>query len=204
MRRTAFILLGLFLILLMASPGFGGEARQREAALEDARQNEYNVGIDDVLEISILQPEKLSNVVTVAPDGTISFPYVGNIYVRGFTLKDIREKIRSELSRGYMKYPVVSVSLRQSRSRKFFVYGEVVHPGAYPIEEDTTVLRAISSAGGFTKYGSSSRVKILRSKNGGPGYDLIKVNVRAIMQGKAEEDVILRADDIVVVSEGAF
>ena len=99
---------------------------------------------------------------------------------------------------------VVSVFLEYSMSRKFYVYGEVNKPGTYPLEENATVLKAISMAGGFSKFGSSSRVKVLRERKDKPGYVPIKVNINDIMQGKAEEDILLLPGDIVVVSEGVF
>jgi len=179
-------------------------AAEKPASVPQAAMAEYTVGIDDVLEISMLEPEKMASLATVSPDGTISFAYIGNVNVRGMTLNQIQEMIRTKLSEGYLKYPVVSVSLRESRSRKFFVYGEVIKPGAYFIEENTTVLKAISMAGGFTRYGSSSRVKILRSRKGGPGYEQIKINIKAVMDGDSNADIVLQPGDTVVVSEGVF
>jgi polysaccharide export outer membrane protein len=166
--------------------------------------SEYTVGIEDVLEISVLQPEKLITTTTVAPDGSISFPYIGNVPVKGMTLGEIQEDIQAKLADGYMKYPVVSVSLQASRSRKFFVYGEVIRPGTYAIEENVTVLKAISMAGGFTRFGSSSRVKVLRLREEGAGYQALKVNIKGVMDGDPDADIILKPEDIVVVSEGVF
>jgi protein involved in polysaccharide export with SLBB domain len=174
------------------------------AKSEDTKPQEYVIGIDDVLDISVLQPEKLITTVTVAPDGSITFPYIGNVAAKGLTLAKIQDEIQARLGNGYMKYPVVAVSLRESRSRRFFVYGEVMKPGTYALEENTTVLRAISMAGGFNKFGSSSRVKVLRPLKDKPGYDALKVNIKAVMDGSAQEDVILEPEDIVVVSEGVF
>ena len=192
--KTIFTL--LIAISLVVAPPIAGA--------EDTVQVGYAVGIDDVLEISVLQPEKLATSVTVAPDGSISFPYIGNVNVKGMTLGQIQEEIQTRLADGYMKYPVVAVSLRESRSRKFFVYGEVLRPGTYPIHENVTVLKAISMAGGFSKYGSSSNVKVLRPKKTGAGYETIKVNIRAVMNGSSEADILLKPEDIVVVSEGIF
>jgi len=189
------------ILLMVISPLIWAEGT---VSAEKPAQSEYTVGIDDVLEISILQPEKLITTVAVAPDGSISFPYIGNVQVEGMTLSQIQNEIQAKLAEGYMKYPVVSVFLRESRSRKFFVYGEVVRPGSYLIKEKVTVLKAISMAGGFTKFGSSSRVKVLRPKKDGPGYETIKVNIRAVMDGDSEADIILQPEDIVVVSEGIF
>jgi len=97
----------------------------------------------------VLQPEKLFSSVVVSPDGSISFPYIGSVMVKGQTLSDVQRTIESKLADGYMKYPIVSVALKESRSRKFFVYGEVMKPGTYYINENVTVLRGITMAGGF-------------------------------------------------------
>jgi polysaccharide export outer membrane protein len=96
---------------------------------------------------------------------------------------------------------------------KFSVYGEVIKPGTYPMEENITVLKAISIAGGFTKFGSSNRVKILRPLTNETGYEdyenivgyeTIKVNIKRVMDGNSDEDVLLKQGDIVTVSEGVF
>lgn len=165
---------------------------------------EYSIGIDDVLEIAILQPDKMVITVTVSPDGSITFPYIGNVQVKGKTLAVVQGEIQTRLAEGYIKYPVVSVTLKESRSKKFFVYGEVARPGTYLLNENTTVLRAISITGGFTKYGSSSRVKILRPKKNESGYDTIKVNINAVMNGSSKDDILLQPEDMVVVTEGMF
>lgn len=164
----------------------------------------YAIGVGDILELSILQPEKMLVNVAVAPDGSISVPYIGSLTVKGLTLTDAQNTIQTSLSDGYMKYPVVVLSLVESRSRKVLVYGEVIRPGEYPLDEESTVLRAISMAGGFTKYGSSSRVKVLRPKKDGPGYDSIKININDLMNGQPEADILVKPGDIVVVSEGVF
>jgi len=174
------------------------------ASTEETKLQKYIIGIDDVLDISVLQPEKLMATVTVAPDGFITFPYIGSVQAKGVTLSKIQNEIQGRLGNGYMRYPVVAVSLRESRSRKFFLYGEVMKPGTYGLEENTTVLRAISMAGGFSKFGSSSHVKILRPLKDKPGYEAIKVNIKAVMDGRAREDTLLQPGDIVVVSEGVF
>lgn len=171
---------------------------------EDVKPGEYTIGIDDVLDIAILRPEQLALSSTVSPDGSINYPYIGKVEVKGLTLTEIQQQIQSRLAEGFMQYPVVSVTLRESRSRKFFVYGEVMRPGGYMIEDNVTVLRAISMAGGFTKFGSSSRVKVLRLRKDKPGYEPIKINIKEVMNGKADADILLRPGDTVVVSEGVF
>jgi polysaccharide export outer membrane protein len=183
-----------------------GAAAKKEVPCLDstAAVGPYMIGVDDVLEINVLKPETLTSTVSVSPDGTINFPYIGNVMLKGRTVEQVQQEVQTRLGDGYMKYPIVSVALKESRSRKFFVYGEVLKPGAYAIEENTSVLRAISIAGGFSKFGSSSRVKVLRPKKGGPSYEPIKINITAVMDGDCSADLLLRAGDVIVVSEGIF
>lgn len=196
MKRLILAVLAVFVFM-----GAAFAADKKEQAQEFA---EYALGIDDVVDIHVLQPEKLGVTVTVSPDGSVNFPYIGMVRARGLTLTQLQEEIRRRLSDGYMKYPVVSVSLRETRSKKFFVYGEVLKPGTYLLDENTTVIKAISMAGGFTKFGSSSRVRVLRPKPDDAGYDSMRVNIGAAMSGDSKADVVLRSGDIVVVSEGVF
>ncbi|MCK5215544.1 MAG: sugar transporter, partial [Candidatus Omnitrophica bacterium] len=66
------------------------------------------------------------------------------------------------------------------------------------------VLRAISMAGGFTKFGSSSKVRILRPRGDQPGYNNIRIKIKRVMVGDPEADMLLKSGDIIVISEGIF
>jgi polysaccharide export outer membrane protein len=163
----------------------------------------YVVGVDDVLVVSVLQPDKMETEVIVSPDGTITFPYIGNVDVQGLGLMDVQEKIQTGLS-DYMKYPVVAVSLKESRSRMFYVYGEVKLPGAYPIQQNMSVLRAVSLAGGFTKTASTNNVKILRAHKDGSGNETLSADVSAVMEGKSQNDIKIEPGDVITVSQRFF
>ena len=164
----------------------------------------YTIGVGDILEIVIIQPDPLTTRVTVTPGGDISVPYIGSVYVKGRTIASAQNLIQQKLANGYLKYPVLTVSLVESHSRSFTISGEIIRPGNYPLLENTTVLKAISVAGGFTRFGSSSRVKILRPRKDRPGYMSIKVDLQAVMDGDAKADIVIEAGDIIVVSEGVF
>ncbi len=103
-----------------------------------------------------------------------------------------------------LKYPVLTVSLVESHSRNYTITGEITTPGTYPLGENTTVLKAISVAGGFTKYGSRSKVRVLRPRNDRPGYTKIQVDIEKVMDGDARADIVLEPGDIIVVSQGLF
>ncbi|MBI5100266.1 MAG: SLBB domain-containing protein [Nitrospirae bacterium] len=75
----------------------------------------------------------------------------------------------------------------------FFVTGEVKSPGSHKVEEDTTVLKAITMAGGFTDKASTRRVKIVRTAGG---------KEQVLERVKLDEPVL--PDDVIVVPESFF
>lgn len=179
------------------------QAAQAVQAAITAPPGEYRVGVDDILDINVLRPETFNNTLTVSPDGAVTFPYIGNVPVKDLTLIEVQKKVEEELS-VYMKYPVVSVSLKESRSRMFYVYGEVARPGAFALQQGMTALRAVSLAGGFTKFGSASRVKVLRQRKDNSGNVTIPVDLKKAMTGAAGQDLRIENGDVVTVEEGVF
>ncbi len=169
-----------------------------------AQTDDYKIGIGDILEVRILRPETTTDRTTVSPGGQISVAYIGTVHVKDKTITQIQKEIQWRLASGYLKYPVVVVALIESHSLNFTVSGEVIHPGTFQLQEKTTVLKAIAMAGGFTRFGSKSRVKVLRPYPDKPGYESIKINLHKAINGDSKEDIIIKSGDIVVVSEGFF
>ncbi|MHC8173595.1 polysaccharide export protein, partial [Klebsiella pneumoniae] len=121
----------------------------------------YKVGAGDILRITVYNHPELTNPqgqyrsakeagVLVKNDGTIIFPYVGELKVSGMSV----EKIRSTLSERLVKYiedPQVDVSVAEFASQKVYVSGSVNIPGKQPVTDvPLTVMDAIGAAGGIT------------------------------------------------------
>lgn len=191
MKKIFCLILYIFISFVLYSP-------------TTSSAEEYRVGVGDILSINILQPDKISTNVTVSPSGQISVPYIGTVQAKGKTINQLMKQIQFKLANGYLKYPVVTVSLLESKSRYFTISGEVSKPGKYPLGDNTTVLKAISIAGGFTKFGSKSKVKILRQQKNKAGYKSIEVDIKAIIDGKTQSDILIKPGDIIVVSESFF
>lgn len=74
------------------------------------------------------------------------------------------------------------------RAESIYVFGYVKNPGAYPLQQkETTVLQALSLAGGVTERGSTGRIKIVRLKDG------VKTETKAKLG-----DPVLPGDTIIV------
>jgi polysaccharide export outer membrane protein len=79
------------------------------------------------------------------------------------------------------------------RAPVFYIYGEVIRSGAYPVTPNLTVMQAISIGGGITPRGSERRLKLRR-----PAPDGKVVETDASLQD------VVKADDVIYVKESLF
>jgi polysaccharide export outer membrane protein len=90
------------------------------------------------------------------------------------------------------------------RGNTFFVFGEVKRPGDFLLEKNTTILEAISVAGGFTDKAAPGRTKIIRNTPTG-GQQTIEVDMNDIIKrGRRDKAVPLQEGDVIVVPEAYF
>ncbi len=113
---------------------------------------------------SQIQPLPSSGpMYTVDSNGTISFPFLGNISTQGLTVEQLRDELRERLTR-YVKNPIVTVTLT---NYKVTVLGEVNRPGTYVVPDaNPTLLSALGLAGDLTIYGVRKNVLVVRNVNG--------------------------------------
>jgi len=76
----------------------------------------------------------------------------------------------------------------------FYIYGEVMHAGAYPVKAGMSVMQAISLGGGITPRGSESRIKLRRPTADGKG--TMEFDVSPITQ--------VLPNDVIVIKEALF
>jgi polysaccharide export outer membrane protein len=84
------------------------------------------------------------------------------------------------------------------RADVFFVAGEVLAPGSFPLKEGTTLRQAISLAQGVTFKAKSSDGLIFREDPESGRRQEIKVDIGAVMSGK-KEDIVILANDVIIV-----
>jgi len=161
---------------------------------------DYRLGPDDALKITVYREEELERDVRVSSDGSISFPLLGRVKAGGLTVSELEEKLTEGLKR-YLKKPQVTVFIEEYST--ITVSGQVEEPGAYPLKGELTAIEAISIAGGFTKIASRNDVRIMRIQDGKK--KTIRVRVADISRkGDLTKDVPLKRGDIVFVPESLF
>jgi len=170
-----------------------GEEREGQAYTEAFGIPEYIVGPGDVLEISIwVGMEEQKYTVPIQPDGTITFAYLDNVQVSGLTIKQIRHVLLKKL-REYIKQPRVNVLVKEYQSKMVSLFGEI-KGGHYPLRGKTTVLDLVIRAGADLTKTDLKSVRVIRR---GKTYELNLY--RTIFQGDESQNIVLEADDVVIV-----
>jgi polysaccharide biosynthesis/export protein len=126
----------------------GGTTNVIDPAWLRAPTNEFRLGPGDKVDIEVIGDERSQATTLVGPDGKIYFDLLPGLEVWGFTTAQVRDLLQHELSR-YVRNPRVSVSLREVRSSRVWVLGRLETPGIYPLAQPTTVVDAITRAGGL-------------------------------------------------------
>ena len=133
---------------------------------------------------------------TVAPDGTIYFPFVGRVRAAGKTVGDIRDELAARLV-PYIRNPQVDVRVLSFRSQKVQVTGEVKTPGPLAISDvPLTLLDAITRSGGSTSIADIQRVRLTRNNQ------LYVLDADSVLDhGDVRQNVMLQAGDIVNIPD---
>ena len=176
-----------------------GQAVERVDKASLIVTQEYWIGPEDVLDITVWRNADLSKQVTVRPDGRISLPLIGDISAVGKTAVQLSEDISAKLKE-YKEHPQVSIVVREVNSYAIYVLGEVVRPAKYPLKSKTTLLQAITLAGGLTPAAARNKVVIFRFGEQG-GKDIkIKASYDDIIMGdESPQNVQLKPGDTIVV-----
>jgi polysaccharide export outer membrane protein len=153
----------------------------------------YVIGIQDVISVRVWRERELSGDFVVRPDGKISMPLAGEIEADGLTPDQLKARIVAALET-YMNRPEVTLEVRQVNSKRFYMSGEINRPGAYVIISPTTVLEAISNAGGLRDFANGKKIVIMR------GNERLKFNYKEVIKGKnMEQNILLQPGDHIII-----
>jgi polysaccharide export outer membrane protein len=191
-RRLVFLALS-FVVLGCGARHGDANALYADAARNDPRTHPYQIGVSDVVRVTVWKDPNLSTDAAVRPDGNITLPLVGEVLAAGRTVADLQGDIGEHLS-AFAKDAVVTVAVVEVNSYRLTVAGNVERPGMFTSRYYVTVSEAIALAGGPNRYASTGKVVVVR------GTKRIPIDYDAILSGKSpEQDIVVLAGDAVRV-----
>lgn len=199
-----------------------GEIFQKKAsqliAAPDKTQKDYQIGPEDVLHILVWDHKDLTRDVCVGQQGEFSYPLIGTVMAEGLTVAQLEKHLRDRLSGRYIVNPQVTVTVKEYKSKKVFLLGEVggtpggQGPGTYPLTGKTTLLEILSLAGGPGKE-AGSEVLVIRPKvktnspltpEKASKDETLSVNLRSLLDGDASQNIVLQPNDTIYVSRADY
>lgn len=178
----------------------GGKVSDRDAGAAHADGDihpEYRVGPGDVVEISVWKEPEVSSTVVIRPDGKISLPLINDVIVNGKTPTEIQALLTEKLG-PLINSPNVTVTVKEIKSKKAYVLGQVVRGGVFDIAQPKTVLQVLTEAGGPQPFAKLKGIYILRMQDG--KQQRLPFNYKDVIKGKnIDENVLLQPGDTVVV-----
>ena len=208
MKNKFIIILICFSILYSPSVAFSqGREYERvravtvpagERPLIGEEPSEYYIAAGDTIEVFVWREPDLTRDVAIRPDGKLSYPLIGTIKAAGFTIEQLQNEIKERLSE-YIRYPEVTVSVKEFAGNKIVILGAINYPGIYTYSGTMTVLEAIAMAGDFSDEGKRESV-IVVSDNLTEHPKVRRVNVfRVMRKGTSKRDILLKPNDLVYI-----
>jgi polysaccharide export outer membrane protein len=196
----------IVLSLLAASCASGGGISQEGAppAVETAAVNDYRIGVDDIVQVSVWRNPELGITVPVRPDGKITVPLVGDVEAGGRTPAEVAKDIQDKLT-AYVRDPQVAVILTDLRSHEYLsrirVTGAVKQPVSIPYRQGMTVLDAVLAAGGVTEFAAPDRSDLYRRNGDGTTHSYPVRLDRILGRGDLTTNFPVAPGDVITVPE---
>lgn len=159
--------------------------------------DKYLLNAGDLLDISVWKEASLQKSVVVLPDGTISFPLAGEITAKGKSVAELEVVLKNSLEK-FLTEPSVSVVVAQVSGNTVHIMGKVSNPGSFEMNQQYSVMQALSLAGGLSPYAEENNITVLRTVGGSE--TAIAVHYADIKKGRnLSTNIKLRSGDVIVV-----
>lgn len=139
------------------------------------------------------------SIVSIAVDQRILLPEIGYISTQGKTVAALQQDLDETVKARYRNPLAVQVTLEASESRVVYVDGEVARPGAYPVTNSLTLLKALSLAGGVIETGSMKEIILIHRNETNDVFVYLTNLHEFIKKGIGGNDLAIAPQDIIVV-----
>lgn len=151
------------------------------------------LGPGDKLELTMFYGAKETKATyTLDAAGEIEVQFIGTVKAGGKTKRTIQDEIQKRLADGYLREPVVSLTVVERNSLTCSVIGQVVKNGSLKFIPGLTITEVIAQSGGFTPLARKNMVKVTRGK------ETYKVPVEMIAEGQRPNFPMMPGDEVFV------
>jgi len=150
-----------------------------------------------MMEISVLDHPELSRTVRVSEEGTIPFPYLGEIDINGLTRLEMEKKIKTAIDEILLQDSQVIVSIIEFQSQKVSLFGAVGNQSQYHLDGPETLLSLLSRAGGITESAGENIIVIRRLRDNKSR--TLRIPISDFMAGDPTLNIPLQNNDIINV-----
>lgn len=159
--------------------------------------DKYLLNAGDILDISVWNESNLQRSVVVLPDGSISFPLAGDLTAKGKSVTELEAELTKKLSK-FLNEPDITVVVSKVSGNTIHILGKVSNPGSFIMNQQFTVMQALSLAGGLSPYAEENNITVLRTSGGSE--KAISVHYADIKKGKdLSTNIKLQSGDVIVV-----
>ncbi len=173
---------------------FRGDARGFAPLTDVPVGNDYVLGTGDRINLTIWGSLETSLELEVNQNGDLVVPKVGTIHVAGVSYGQLPTVLKGQIGQ-YLKDFHLSVTMGRLRLVKVYVVGQVRAPGDYSVPGLSTILNALTAAGGPTKNGSLRSIEVKRDGKLLETIDLYDF----FLKGDKSKDVRLQSGDTIYV-----
>ncbi len=201
----------LAMLLWCAVVPVAGQQRPDDTRPAD---EDYRVGTDDVLLITVFAEPELTGPFTVDNDGAFAYPLLGRITVEDLTVREVEALLMARLADGFLRNPQLNVEVLEYRSQNVYVLGEVRAPGIYPLTGSMSLIQVLVAAGSMSAT-AGYEVQIVRRTGDGEGagpvlpednveVEVTYLNLRDLQSGRLSEVRLQDGDTIYVPKAETF
>lgn len=188
-----------FVVLAVLGIGIGCRDRRpvNYPTVAPYDEKEVVLGPSDKLEAVVYHGTRQTKAAYVLDAfGEIEVQYLGSVKAGGRTPQSVRDEIQQKLADGYLKDPIVSLTVTELNSRKIAVLGQVGKTGSIRFTPGMTITEAIAQSGGFSPMASKNNVQVRRTLSGKPNTYALPVEDMA--EGSMPNFPMMPGDEVFV------
>ncbi len=184
----------LFALCACGTPPYPPTAEQAAAPPR------VNLAPGDTVRISFSGAPEMNQSQKIRADGKLSLPEVGEVHAAGKTIPQLRQELIG-LYKSQLQNSDVVVIL-ESGTTKIYISGAVNRPGPLVFDRPTTILQALTEAGGINQFGNSRKVQVIRLVNGKETTQIL--NLHPTFAGKTTRPFYVRDGDVIDIPQTPF